>query len=70
MAELSPQARYFHVLQCKGALEIEVRTGMKFSNKGSILALCRQLGYTDKRNKKAALADLVKLAEKMRNGTA
>ena len=46
-----------HLLQVRAALGIEIRTGMGHS-KGSILALCQRLGYTDKRTKKGAWKDV------------
>jgi hypothetical protein len=53
----------FHVLQVKAALEIEVRTGVKFSNRGSILALARRCGYTTATKKIDALKDVTMLYE-------
>ena len=48
------QTKDFHFLQCLKALELEVRTGMKFSNRGSVLAMAKHMKYTDKGTKAAA----------------
>lgn len=54
---------HFHVLQVISALSIEVATGMKFSNRGSVLTVAKNLGLTTKRNKKGALKDAVAWAK-------
>lgn len=45
------------LLQCRAALRIEVRTGMSHS-RGSVLAVVNQQGWSVKRTKAGALADL------------
>lgn len=52
------QIQAFHFLQVKSALKIEVRTGMKFSSKGSPLKMAQQMGYTDQKTKVKALAQM------------
>lgn len=55
---------HFHVMRVISALSMEVSTGMKFSNRGSILTVAKNLGLTTKRTKKGALIDAVAWAEK------
>lgn len=55
---------HFHVLQVISALSIEVKTGMKFSNRGSVLKVAKNLGLTTKNTKKGALKDAVAWAQK------
>lgn len=52
------QTKVAHFLQVKSALKIEVNTGMKFSNRGSVLQMAKQCGYTDKNTKAAALKQM------------
>ena len=66
MTEPATQSQFFHVLQVRGALSLEVKTGMRFSRKGSVLKLAQRMGYTTARTKEAALADLDALVEKMK----
>jgi hypothetical protein len=55
------QIAMFHVMQLRSALGMEIRTGMKFSNKGSIMKHAKHCGYTDKQTKRGVYADLNKL---------
>ena len=66
MSEPATQSQFFHVLQVRGALSLEVKTGMRFSRKGSVLKLAQRMGYTKATTKQAALADLDALVEKMK----
>jgi len=66
MSEPASMSKFFHVLQVRGALSIEVKTGMRYSRKGSILKLAQRLGYTTATTKEGALADLNALVEKMK----
>lgn len=66
MTEPASMSKFFHVLQVRGALSLEVKTGMRFSRKGSVLKLAQRMGYTTARTKEAALADLDALIEKMK----
>jgi hypothetical protein len=52
------QIAMFHLLQIKHALRLEIRTGMKFSNKGSLITLANRCGYSTKRTKAGVLADI------------
>lgn len=54
---------HFHVMQVISALAMEVSTGMKLSNRGSVLTVAKNLGLTTKRTKKGALKDAVAWAE-------
>lgn len=54
---IADNRQMFHLLQCRSALKIEITTGMKMS-RGSVLALCNRLGYSEKRTKRGAYADL------------
>lgn len=47
-----------HYLAVRSALMLEIRTGMKFSNRGSILTTLQRQGITTKRTKAGALKDL------------
>jgi hypothetical protein len=55
MAEV--QHSTFHMMQCIGALSIEVNTGMKHS-RGSILKLVQQRYGVKAKTKKGALAEM------------
>lgn len=66
MTEPVRQTKFFHVLQVRSALKTEVETGMRFSRKGSVLKLAQRMGYTNKKTKAGALADLNELVEKMK----
>lgn len=52
------QIALFHVMQVRAALGLEIRSGMKFSNKGSLITTANQCGYSDKRTKRGVYADL------------
>ena len=52
------QINMFHLMQVRGALGLEIKTGMKFSNRGSLITLANQCGYSDKRTKKGVYTDL------------
>lgn len=58
MIDQPEQIQMFHLLQCRAALGLEIKSGMKFSNKGSILALCQRLGYGTSRTKKGMYEEL------------
>ena len=55
--------QHFQVMQVISALSIEVATGMKFSNRGSVLKVAKNLGLTTKNTKKGALKDAVAWAQ-------
>ena len=48
----------FQLLQLRSALKLEIRTGMKLSNRGSVLATAQRRGLTTKRTKRGAYADI------------
>jgi hypothetical protein len=50
--------RAFHMLQVIGALSLEVNTGMKFSNRGSVMAVAQRQYGCVKRTKAGVLAEM------------
>lgn len=52
------QINMFHVMQLRSALGLEIKTGMKFSNRGSLIATAKRCGYTSKQTKRGVYIDL------------
>lgn len=58
-ADVAPEI--YNLIQCRSALKLQIRTGLKHS-RGSVLAHCQRQGWTQKRTMKGAFADLNRLA--------
>jgi hypothetical protein len=58
------QMAVFHLMQCIGALRIEVRTGMRHS-RGSVLKTAQNVYGVRSRTKAGALAELLALYEEV-----
>lgn len=56
------QTRMFHMMQLRSALALELRSGMKFSNRGNLAAHAIKCGYTqfDKDNPPARMTAAIK----------
>ena len=68
IATVGPQQMPFNLMQCIGALRIEVATGMKHSQRSVLAHVQREYGVT-KRTKKGALAELEALYERLTGKT-
>lgn len=60
--------KFFRYLQVASALALEINTGMKFSNRGSVMLIARDACGSSKRTKRGVLKDYVGWLRTVRPG--